>query len=124
MNEKLLRDALNKQMRQHKRSTGELLPEEEALLDEVVNPAPGLHKHDENNPFGLHRHSLDEPMGGAHVHTATNPGGEHAHGEFVGRALADGAHYHEYGDLGGHYHDDDKDDFDGKITQVQSPPSV
>lgn len=89
----------------NERIAGALLPEDKELLEREY-PSGGIHKHDANNPFGMHRHHLGDPIDGAHTHTAQNPGGEHVHGEFQGKALIDGKHYHEGGDLGHHYHRD------------------
>ena len=63
------------------------------------------HKHDHNNPFGLHRHLLGDEIDGPHVHTVQNPGGEHVHGLKEGKALIDGAHNHDRDGLGWHSHE-------------------
>lgn len=86
---------------------GNFLPEDEAIIRKEF-PGPGLHVHDENNPFGMHRHELGERVDGAHTHTPQNPMGEHVHGEFAGMALIDGAHSHEHSGDGWHHHDEDE----------------
>lgn len=83
---------------------GKFLPEDEALF-KFESPGPGLHTHDESNPFGIHRHVLGEAVDGGHTHTPQNPGGEHSHGEFAGMALIDGGHTHENASLGWHNHE-------------------
>lgn len=96
-----------------------MLPEEEELIRKAW-PASGLHRHDEDNPFGVHRHFLDEEIDGAHIHTMQNPGGEHVHGLKEGQALIDGAHTHSHDGLGWHNHEhNDKDNF-GNIP-IQKP---
>jgi hypothetical protein len=86
------------------------MPEEKALLKRDY-PGSGYHKHDDSNPFGMHRHLVSEKIDGAHTHTPQNPQGEHTHGEFEGRALINGAHSHDnegFGEsLGYHHHDED-----------------
>lgn len=83
-----------------------MLPEEKKLLKETW-PGPGYHRHDESNPYGMHRHNVGDKIDGAHTHTPQNPMGEHVHGEFEGRALIDGAHTHDSDRLGYHHHDED-----------------
>ena len=107
--QRLLQTELVKAQEVNKRINGELLPEEKKLL-KTKFPSGGLHVHDEDNPFGMHRHLLGEPIDGAHQHTTQNLQGEHVHGEFEGRALADGAHDHKnYGVTGYHYHEEEED---------------
>ena len=106
----------------NKKAIGNLLPEEEKLLDGLKSPSPGYHVHDEDNPFGMHRHFLKDKIDGAHQHTVLTPQGRHVHGEFVGRALIDGAHYHGRHDLGYHSHKSDEPD-SGRIIP-QQPPSI
>lgn len=81
-----------------------------------------MHKHDDNNPFGLHRHYVDEDVDGAHVHSPQNPGGEHAHGELKGVALIDGKHHHDGNGLGWHHHCDHEENY-GEIP-VEKPGQV
>lgn len=92
------------------------LPEEDALFKKDY-PSGGVHKHDENNPFGMHRHFLEDKIDGAHIHSPQNPGGEHFHGENKGMALIDGKHFHfhEYDALGWHNHAEDEDKNAGQI---------
>lgn len=99
--EELLKKELIKAKKINQRINGTLLPEEKALFD-LEYPSGGLHNHDENNPFGMHRHFLGDTIDGAHTHTPQNPHGEHVHGEFIGSALIDGSHSHN--SFGGGYH--------------------
>ena len=112
--EKLLTEAGNLLKSQ---SRGLILPEEEALLDKQEE-RPGLHLHDESNPFGEHRHKPGEPVDGPHIHTPQNPGGVHLHGEQAGLPLTDGWHTHENGELGGHSHNEPDA---GKFIPVSNP---
>ena len=109
-----------KNMRNARRAKGELLPEDNSLLREEY-PGPGLHVHDEDNPFGVHRHHAGDELDGAHVHTPQNPGGEHVHGEHAGMALIDGKHHHDHGETGWHHHHGEDDMDKGKIIPI-SPP--
>ena len=107
---------------QRQKAESNILPEEDKLFREE-SPSPGLHKHDDNNPFGVHRHNLGDPLDGAHVHTKQNPGGEHVHGLKEGMALIDGAHTHGHDGLGWHNHEhNDKDNF-GNIP-IEKPGQV
>ena len=106
--QRLLQNELAKAKEVNKRINGELLPEEKKLL-KTKFPSGGLHVHDKDTPFVMHRHLLEEPIDGAHQHTTLNLGGEHVHGEFEGRALTDGEHYHKYNGTGYHYHEEEED---------------
>jgi len=103
--ERILAEALKKahSIFTAKKVSSNILPEEEKLFNRVT-PSPGLHNHDHNNPFGLHRHLLGDPVDAPHVHTVQNPGGEHAHGENKGMALITGEHSHDNDGLGWHNH--------------------
>lgn len=80
---------------------------------------PGEHVHDESNPFGMHTHTSEDSMeDSAHIHTPQNPMGEHAHGPNKGMRLADGAHKHDFGMLGEHFH---ADDIPKDITPISNP---
>lgn len=103
--------AIKKELERLKQARGELTPDELRLLRQEM-PSPGLHTHDEDNPFGLHSHFIEDSVDGAHVHTPQNPMGEHVHGEFEGMALIDGAHSHEHDSFGGHFHEEDYQDSD------------
>lgn len=103
------------------RARGNLLPEEKVLIKKEF-PSGGIHVHDEDNPFGMHRHLLGDPIDGAHQHTTQNPGGEHIHGEFEGRALIDGSHRHK--GFGDGYHSHKKDETNEGQIIPQKPEGI
>lgn len=103
------------------KSDSNILPEEDKLFKQNY-PSPGLHRHDDNNPFGMHRHALEDKVDGAHVHSTQNPEGEHAHGVLQGKALIDGSHTHDEYGLGWHNHESDHDDIDD--IPVEKPGQV
>ena len=112
----LLQKELEKAKKINQRINGTLLPEEKKLIDRKY-PSGGIHLHDEDNPFGMHRHFLEDSIDGAHIHTTQNPKGEHVHGHTEGRALIDGGHTHDDGGTGYHWHDYEEDDGDKIIPQ-------
>lgn len=114
----LLAKELKKIDKINKRVLGQLLPEEVEFFKKEW-PAGGYHSHDEDNPFGMHRHYLDDPIDGAHTHSPQNPGGEHVHGEYEGRALIDGKHYHNEVSTGYHAHENCDDD--GQVVPQDTP---
>ncbi len=94
-----------------------VLPQDEQLMNKE-SEGPGLHIHDEANPLGLHAHKAGDPMSGPHTHTPENPAGVHVHGDLDGQPLADGAHFHKDGGLGGHRH---KEENLGVTPNVRKP---
>ena len=115
---KILAKALQK-------SDSNILPEEDKLFKKNY-PSGGLHRHDDDNPFGMHRHLLEDTIDGPHIHTVQNPGGEHAHGLLEGMALLDGRHNHEEGSLGWHHHkpEDDLNEIPIEKPGQVLPPNV
>ena len=103
-----------KNMKDARRAKGAIIPEEDTLYDGEF-PGYGLHKHDENNPFGTHRHHAGDDIDGAHVHSPQNPGGEHSHGPRAGMELIDGRHFHEHDSLGWHHHEEHDNKNPGEI---------
>jgi len=105
-----------------------LLPEEEELFEKQFKSnedfsGPGYHIHDTDNPTGKHRHNIEDKIDGAHRHTFINKRGEHVHGHFEGMASADGDHWHDYGGLGYHSHEDGKT-LNGQDLIPEKPDSV
>jgi len=113
---KLLARELEKVKAADRLARGDLMPEEEKFFKNKF-PGGGSHVHDEDNPFGMHRHFLDDEIDAPHTHSPQNPGGEHAHGEFEGRALIDGKHYHNNNDTGYHHHSSEESNGENPIPQ-------
>ncbi len=105
---KLLEKELAEVKKINQRAAGVMLPEEKAVWDKEY-PSGGIHRHDDDNPFGMHRHLIGDSIDGAHTHTPQNPEGEHVHGPLEGKALITGAHTHENMGSGYHWHDDGED---------------
>lgn len=118
----MLKRELAKVDRINQKAKGDILPEEEELIKRDF-PSGGLHVHDENNPFGMHRHFLEDPIDGAHTHTSQNPQGEHVHGEFSGKAMIDGAHHHDGDTAWGssHHHESDNELDKSEIVPQKQP---
>lgn len=104
-----------------KKKISSSLPEEKKLFRKEYD-SPGLHRHDDDNPFGMHRHSIENSIDGEHIHTVLNPEGEHSHGINEGMVLIDGSHTHDgdYSDLGWHSHEKEKE----SILPISEPDQI